>query len=185
MQRPLHPHLTDETQLRGLLQWEDLSSFAPLGCPHPAPAALKPLQRATPHTCNSSHTQLLTHVKFSSSWRNRFQNLKAWPVLQTDTEATHPNTTLHLKVLQEKDFSLPRLGKDNYPQDYTPGSYKAQSHPETRWKGRWQSEASTLTLFLLHHPQLREGCLVPRRCLFWLAGLPQPVLGQTRQIPAS
>lgn len=53
-------------------------------------------------------------------------------MLQTDTEATHPNTILHLKVLQEKDFSLPRLGKDNYPQDYTPGSYKAQSHPVTR-----------------------------------------------------
>ena len=43
------------------------------------------------------NVQLLTHVE-SSSWRNRFQNWKAWPELQTGTEATHPNTTLHLKA---------------------------------------------------------------------------------------
>lgn len=55
--------------------------------PHPALAALKPLQRATPHT----------DVKLSSR-RNRFQHWKAWPELETDTEAIHPNTSLHLKA---------------------------------------------------------------------------------------
>lgn len=65
-----------------------MSSFVPVGCPHPALAASRPLQRAIPHA----------HVKFSS-WRNRFQNEKAWPACQTDTEATHPNITLHLKAL--------------------------------------------------------------------------------------
>lgn len=39
------------------------ASFVPVGCPHPALTASKPLQRAIPHT----------HVRFSS-WRNRFPN---------------------------------------------------------------------------------------------------------------
>lgn len=75
---PLNPQ-HDDGLCTPWYRWRD--------APHPALAAPKPLQRATPHT----------DIKFSSR-RNRFQHWKAWPELQTGTEAIHPNTALHLKA---------------------------------------------------------------------------------------
>lgn len=96
-------------------------SFVPVGCPHPAPAAPKPLQRVTLHTCQVLQLEepVLGLEGLASAPDRHRSHLSKY-----DPEPEGP-------LGERASARLGQAGRMNYLWDFTLDSYKALSYPVT------------------------------------------------------